>query len=168
MKKLVSLISALTMCAVMAAPMVSSAANSEITQESETKTANIVVDYTPTESYTITIPDSVSIDTPINVEATKACLRDGVAIKVSVDTIDGLLKYKEDSIGYTISSTEGEEVTLVSSGEATGTKTFDVNLTGDKEPLFANKYTATATFTVSVDETNLVTDDTPTPQGEEA
>lgn len=154
MKKLVSLISALTMCAVMVAPMASSAVDEQETKKPE-KTATITVDYTPEEAYIISIPDSVTVGENITVTASGACLPDYTVLMVSVEG-SGELTYKDkdgmikDTLEYTIDLAEEEDNIVVSAGETEGEKIFEVELDEKATPKYAETYTDTVTFTVEM------------------
>lgn len=88
MKKLVSLISALTMCAVMAAPMVSSATvvtEDESSATSSTVNCKTIVD----SSYTVKIPDGAAdLEDPVDltVSATGVCIQGNQTLKVDVSS----------------------------------------------------------------------------------
>ena len=152
MKKLVSLISALTMCAVMAAPIASSAAT--MSEPKTSDKAEIIFSYTPASTYTITIPDTqdYAFDTPIVFGAENVCLKEDANITVSAVGEKGALTFtnKEgvaDTIAYTINA---DETPLVSAGNTEGSKTFQINLGDTSKAKYANAYTDKITFTVNV------------------
>lgn len=117
MKKMVSFISALTMCAVMTAPMFSSAAEGENPDTQETTSSltdkTVTVDSTDTSStvcltreitssYTVIIPDgSIDLKDPkdISVSAQNVVIDDGQALTVSVSSANEwkLMDEKEGS-----------------------------------------------------------------------
>lgn len=181
MKKLVSLISALTMCAVMTAPMVSSA-TTDVTLNTESKTSTFNFTTTIDSSYTVTIPDgSADLSQPVDlmVSATGVCIKGNQTLKVDVssankwnlhDENSGDLAYSLTAIKETTSEDNGITLTegdvLVSKetaktvGESFTVLTVDAGTPADKAIMrakveetakMAGTYTDTLTFTVSVD-----------------
>lgn len=150
MKKLVSLISALTMCAVMAAPIASSAADQEIKNERE---ADVKVVYTSPEDFIITIPDSVTANSPIKVSASKAHLEKGATMTVTTTTNSGTLKYEggedTDTIPYTITKV-GDGV-IVNDAGVKSEASFTVNV-DDDDAVYAGTYSDTVSFEIAVSE----------------
>lgn len=156
MKKLVSLISALTMCAVMAAPIASSAAGetSENNQKLETKkSAGVTVEYTSPEYFIINIPASVTANSPIKVSASNVHIEKGATMTVTTKTESGTLIYDStdgtgvgESLNYTI-TTEGDGVIVDDEGNSKSAS-FSVNVTD--EAVYAGTYSNTVSFEIAV------------------
>lgn len=148
MKKMVSFISALAMCAVMTAPMFSSAAEDDGTQEAQptTKTvdensieeeakSSVEVTKSVSSTYTVIIPDgSIDIADPkdISVSAQNVIIDDGQALTISVTSANEwkLMDTKEGStasLTYTLTPNDASkalegagpaEILSVAAGEA--------------------------------------------------
>lgn len=173
MKKMVSFISALAMCAVMTAPMVSSATLSEtsVGVDSTDKTSAVSITKEVVSSYTVVIPDGeIDLENPsdLSVSAENVIIDSGQTLEVSVmsennwqlvDTKSGstasitysLTPKEEGAVAFT-----GEEPVSVLSVEA-GTssagkveKILTAEVTGT--PIMSGTYKDTLTFTVAVDD----------------
>lgn len=159
MKKMVSFISALTMCAVMVAPVVSSAATIDISSES--KSADVTLSKTVSSSYTVTIPDdmeNIDTDSELTVSAADVIINKGQTLNVSVSSLNGwTLDGDGGSFTYSLTPTDvsdgvalenGDNVLMVASGTTSASKTFTAAVTGNVT--MAGTYSDTLTFTVSV------------------
>lgn len=156
MKKLVSLISALTMCAVMVAPIASSATDDATKKiEAPEKSAEVTVDYSTPEDFIITISDSVTLGGDVTVSATKAHLAKGAKITVTAEE-NGTLKYvggdETDTLAYTIKNKGESNVIADAESVKEEAVVFDVDLAEGAEAKYAGTYSGTATFTISVSE----------------
>lgn len=172
MKKMVSFISALAMCAVMTAPMVSSATLSEksVGADSTENTSAVSMTKEVASSYTVIIPDGeIDLENPsdLSVSAENVIIDSGQTLEVSVKSANNwkLIDTKSGStasITYSLTPQEegaealtGEESVSVLSVEA-GTspagkveKILTAEVTG--KPTMSGTYKDTLTFTVAVD-----------------
>lgn len=159
MKKIVSLVLALCLC--MALGVTAMAA--EITVDG-TQSATTTVTYGLEAGYTVTIPETVVIDTEThkgqaNVKAEDVLLAYGETLNVTVTGIDELVDTADatNTLSYKVGKTDG-------AGDVTnGTVVLSVEagtVAGDAQDLFfeltqdvtkAGAYSDTLTFTVSVE-----------------
>lgn len=167
MKKMVSFISALAMCAVMTAPIASSAA--EVNQDSDPKTSTVTFTSEIPSSYKVVIPDGeVDLETPseLTISAENVMIADGEVLDISVKSANNwkLVDQKEGSsaaLTYTLTpenetALSGEEPVSVLSVEA-GTISADVitkKMTAEvtDTPVKSGTYKDILTFMVSVNE----------------
>lgn len=166
MKKMLSLISALTMCAVMAAPVVSSAAETELTTKSVTEQSTYNEDATDDEeqetqsklvvskgidtSYTVIIPAGtadLSKQSTLDVSAENVTLTPEEELNISVTSINSwsLVNEKDDkvSIEYALKPTAKivEDITK-------GKKTVTDEETNEEKEVDTNIFTKDDTASV--------------------
>ena len=165
MKKLISGISALLTAAMLIAPM-SAFADTEIKQNSTTKSGTMTATYDVSAKYTVTIPAGVTLSStdavPASIEASDVMLESGQKIKVSLtqasNTTSGATFHakndKGDSIAtYTIS--KGETAVAVGDVVAEFTENGEQSLTFSKAEgaTHAGTHTETLTFGIAVEKT---------------
>ena len=158
MKKLIASILTLSMLAVLS----TTAFAAEINQDSPSKESEAVITTTIAPTYTVSIPEDVSVtfnDTETNwgsIEVTQAQIEPNMQIEVSLtaDNADStLVLVNQADETKTIPYTVNDENGIFSSGTylATGDKTeLTINITQDNwNQAAAGSYEDTVTFTVS-------------------
>lgn len=163
MKKLLSVIISATMI-VMISITSFAAENSIITQDNEEKSGSITVNYDMKESYTVTIPASISFtDTETTVERAlqvdDIAIKEGSTLKVNVSSLNNFkMKNGDAEIDYMmmvntheIADENNSDVLAIKSGEKSGWAIlhFRTELS-KKNAVYVGNYSDTLTFTVSV------------------
>ncbi len=163
MKKLLSVIISATMILMISITSFA-AENSIITQDNAEKTGRITVDYDMEESYTVTIPASISFtdtertaERPLEVD--NIAIKEGSSLKVNISSLNNFkMKNGEAEIEYTlrvnthiVSNDNYQDILVVKSGEksAWAILHFQTELLKDKA-FYTGNYSDTLTFTVSV------------------
>ena len=159
MKKLLSLALVLVMVLTMSV--------TAFAQEITGNSGSTDITHTVSDSYIVTIPDSMTIGTDANVSVSDVTLAKDYKLAVSVSSAqynDGWkLKNGDDTIGYTLKIDNTDvanngTVLTAKSGE-TATKTLKTELSGTAK--YSGTYKDTLTFNVSVSESNTTTENTP-------
>lgn len=156
MKKILSLALVLAMMLTMSV----TAFASEIKQDSENKTGSTNITHTVSESYVVTIPDSMTVGTEATVSVSGVVIAKdrNLAVSVSSTQYDNgwKLKNNDDTLGYTLKIdnkdvVKGGIVLTALSGE-TVSKKLTTEITEDQKPKYSGAYTDTVTFEVEVKE----------------
>jgi len=125
------------------------------------QSAQITATYEQPESYTITIPDNISIDTPFTVTASNVVVPYGKKAQVSVSSDDWKIAHTQDAqwkLGYKLQQ-NGSDLPLTDNSVILGTyaqltnektDTFTAVLNDGETPRVAGVYQDTLTFTVSI------------------
>ncbi|MBQ8806070.1 MAG: hypothetical protein IJZ68_06255 [Bacteroidaceae bacterium] len=158
MKKILSLVLALCLCLSLGV----TAFAATVTEESAAQSANTTVTYGVEAGYTVTIPETVALNTEgkgqATVSAADVLLLAGKTLKVTVTGVDELVNTADNAttLSYKIGKTEGAAdvvdgtvVLSVAAGNATGSQNLYFELTED--PTAAGTYSDTLTFTVTVE-----------------
>ncbi len=163
MKKLLSVIISAIMI-VMISITSFAAENSVITQDNIEKKGSITVDYNMKESYTVTIPASISFtDTQKTVERAlqveDIAIKEGSSLRVNVSSMNNFkMKNNDAEIDYSlvvnthdIAEENNQDVLVIESGEKSGWAIlhFKTDLSKNKAT-YSGNYSDTLTFTVSV------------------
>ena len=152
MKKLLSLALVLAMMLTMS----TTAFAAEIKQDTENKTGTTEVTHTVSDSYIVTIPDSMTVGTDATVSVSDVTLAEGYSLAVSVSSTQydngWKLKNGDDTLGYTL-KIDNEDVAnngivLTAESGGTGTKTLVTALDGTAK--YSGTYKDTLTFSVNV------------------
>ncbi|MDO5141857.1 MAG: hypothetical protein Q4D31_02430 [Eubacteriales bacterium] len=170
-RKLIAMTLTLALAQAMAVPAF--AAEGTVSQTDSSKTTNTTVEYTVKETYTVTIPQSVNLETLTHeqaISATDVVINEGNELKVTLSSANYSTGFRmkniavssvgnadTDFLAYTIQKgspaseavTNGGEVLTVKAGTETGSETLTYNTTGKAKK--AGIYQDTLTFTVSVD-----------------
>ena len=152
MKKLLSL--ALVLAMVLTMSVTAFAADN--TLDNERKTGTTEVTHTVSDSYIVTIPDSMTIGTDANVSVKDVVLASDQELTVSVSSTQynggWKLKNGDDTIGYTLkidnTDVANNGTVLTVKSDETATKTLKTELSGTAK--YSGNYTDTLTFTVAV------------------
>lgn len=165
MKKIITL--ALAAVMVLSASATAFAADTVIDPESEPKNGNTEITYNVAPTYTVTIPDTVNLDTAtstannMNITASNVVIPKGKQLVVKLTGTSGT------DNALTVKTAEGAEITYTITKDATNVAVGDTVLAVNPETAnngsstlkfiapdsvtFAGVYSGTVTFTVSVD-----------------
>ena len=172
-KKAVSVLLTAALCCAAATPVF--AADTQITQDSDPKTAETELTYSVETDYVVVIPRSVDLDRSIEISSTKANTEPGKAVKVRISNglTDGnvTLNRKDDASGYSITAkaklndsdaavtadtviASFADVQETTQGTVGGTLTFGDPVSPDSNPIKAGSYSGTLTFTINYEDQN--------------
>lgn len=155
MKKILSLTLVLTMVLTMSV----TAFAAEIDMNTNNKTGSTEITYTVSDSYVVTIPDSMTVGTNASVSVSNVTIAKGYDLAVSVSSNQynngWKLKNNDDAIGYSLkinneAVANNGTVLTAESGVSTSI-TLVTALAGNKSPKYSGSYTDTLTFSVAVE-----------------
>lgn len=154
MKKIVSLVLVLALALSLSIP----AFAADNTLNSTTQSGNTTATYTMAKSYTVTIPDAITVGgSAITVKAENVVIDPKDTLEVKVSSANGWnLTYQGDRLAYHLAKdstevkTDNALVLSVAAGTATGSQALTAALNSDVTVTKSGTYTDTLTFTVSI------------------
>ena len=165
MKKSASFLLAAALCCIATVPAL--AADSQITPDSDPKSASTELTYSVAADYIVVIPETVALDSDLTIKSTKANTEPGKAVKVSISGLnaDGkaeLTRANDTEYKITADVKQGEKALKnsdvvatfadVTAETAATAITVSNAASPDTNPIKAGSYSGTLTFTVSYED----------------